>query len=62
LIVTHRLGAVQLADRIVVMRDGTVVEQGSHAELLRQGGEYARLWFAQAKRYVNPTPDHEDSP
>jgi ABC-type multidrug transport system fused ATPase/permease subunit len=62
LIVTHRLGAVRLADRIVVMRDGMVVEQGPHAELLRQGGEYARLWFAQAKRYVNPTPDHEDAP
>lgn len=56
LFVTHRLGAVKLADRIVVMHEGKVLEQGSHAELLAQGGEYARLWHAQAGRYFSPPP------
>jgi ATP-binding cassette subfamily B protein len=43
LVVAHRLATVQHADRIVVMDQGTIVAQGTHAELLRQGGLYASL-------------------
>jgi ATP-binding cassette subfamily B protein len=43
LIIAHRLATVLKADRIVVMDRGRLVEQGSHAELVRQGGLYARL-------------------
>jgi ATP-binding cassette subfamily B multidrug efflux pump len=44
LIATHRLRAAELADLVVVLDDGRVVEQGTHAELLGRGGLYARLW------------------
>jgi len=43
LAIAHRLATVQHADRIIVMERGTIVAEGSHAELMRQGGLYARL-------------------
>jgi len=43
LVIAHRLATVQHADRIVVMDHGALVAQGTHAELMRQGGLYARL-------------------
>jgi ATP-binding cassette subfamily B protein len=49
--VTHRLGSVSLADRILVMKDGKLAEQGTHAELLKAGGEYARLYKSQEQWY-----------
>ncbi|MEE8558603.1 MAG: ABC transporter ATP-binding protein [Myxococcota bacterium] len=46
-IVAHRLSAVRDADRIVVLEEGRVVEQGKHAELLSEGGAYARIFEHQ---------------
>ncbi|EAQ75190.1 MULTISPECIES: ABC transporter ATP-binding protein [unclassified Synechococcus] len=48
LVIAHRLSTVRHADRIVVMEQGRIVEQGCHDELLRRGGAYARLWRVQA--------------
>lgn len=50
-IVTHRLGSVKLADRIVVMKEGEAVQIGTHAELIAQEGEYKRLYEAQEQWY-----------
>ncbi|MGW6915143.1 ABC transporter ATP-binding protein [Kitasatospora sp. NPDC054939] len=52
LLISHRLGAVRGADRIVVLADGRITEQGDHAELLAAGGEYARLFRLQAAGYA----------
>ncbi|MFC7592241.1 hypothetical protein ACFQYP_57355 [Nonomuraea antimicrobica] len=49
---SHRLGAVRAADVIVVLRDGEIVEQGTHDDLMAVGGEYAELFELQAKDYL----------
>ena len=49
-VVAHRLSTVRDASLILVMRDGRIVEQGTHGELLRQGGFYSRLYNSQFQR------------
>lgn len=51
-IVTHRLGSTKIADCIIVMKDGIIVEQGTHAELIEQNGEYKRMYDMQSKWYL----------
>ena len=46
-IVAHRLSTIRSADVILVMKDGHIVEQGSHTELLEKGGFYATLYHSQ---------------
>jgi ABC-type transport system involved in Fe-S cluster assembly fused permease/ATPase subunit len=47
LVIAHRLSTVVDAHQILVMRDGRIVERGSHVELLARGGEYTRMWALQ---------------
>ncbi len=50
-IISHRFSTVRMADRIIVLKDGTVVEIGSHAELVAAHGLYAELFEMQAEGY-----------
>ena len=46
-VIAHRLSTIKNADIILVMKDGDIIEQGSHEELLEQGGFYADLYNSQ---------------
>jgi len=53
IVVTHRLGSAKLADRVVVMDNGEIVDMGTHDELATRPGKYADMWTAQAEWYEN---------
>ncbi len=55
LLISHRFSTVRMAERIVVLHDGKVVESGSHAELVAQHGVYAKLFALQARGYLQST-------
>ena len=59
LAIAHRLSTIAELDRIVVMQDGRIVEQGRHAELLALGGTYARYWNRQSGGFLGT--EDEDS-
>lgn len=54
ILVSHRFGTVRMADRILVMHEGRIVEQGSHDELIAMDGYYARLYNLQATLFHDP--------
>jgi ATP-binding cassette subfamily B protein len=53
IVIAHRLSTIAGLDRILVMHDGKIEEDGSHAELLRAGGRYASLWKRQVEGHVS---------
>lgn len=50
--ISHRLSNTMLADKILVIGDGRIIEQGSHFDLLKQNGKYAHLFNLQASKYM----------
>lgn len=55
--ISHRLSNTTLADKILVIDDGHIIEQGSHDALLKQNGKYARLFRLQASKYECKSAD-----
>ena len=51
LFISHRLASTQFCDRIIMMEHGLIVEEGTHAELMKQGGKYAELFQIQSQYY-----------
>jgi ATP-binding cassette subfamily B multidrug efflux pump len=50
--IAHRLSTIAAMDRLVVMDEGRIIEQGSHHELLQRGGLYADLWTRQSGGFI----------
>ena len=50
-LVSHRFSTVRMADRIVVLENGQIIETGAHEELVAAGGHYAELFEMQARAY-----------
>jgi ATP-binding cassette subfamily B protein len=50
-IISHRFSTVRMADRIIVLQNGMVIEDGSHQDLVAGGGLYAELFALQAEGY-----------
>lgn len=57
LLITHRLASARVADRILVLKEGRLVESGTHSELLARRGEYFQLWTLQASKYSDQPAD-----
>jgi ATP-binding cassette subfamily B protein len=55
ILISHRFSTVRMAERIIVLHAGAVVESGSHHELLAKGGMYATLFNLQARGYITVT-------
>jgi ATP-binding cassette, subfamily B, bacterial len=51
--ISHRLSTTRHADRIYVMKDGCIIEEGTHEALLQRDGVYCKMWKAQALKYTN---------
>lgn len=52
IMISHRIGICTAADRVIVMKDGRIVGDGTHTELLNSSEEYKRMWNAQAKYFA----------
>ena len=63
--VSHRLSSATVADQVLVLEDGCIIESGTHTQLMAQGGKYHKLFSTQAERYLTkeepaPHPHPED--
>jgi len=51
MLISHRFSTVRMADRIFVLQDGRIAEEGPHDELMQSGGRYAEMFELQAASY-----------
>ena len=51
IMISHRLGVTKFADTIILMKDGKIIEKGSHEKLINNNGEYKKMYEAQASYY-----------
>ncbi len=56
MLITHRLASVRNADQIYLLHEGSLVEQGTHTELLAADGRYAQLYGLQVEMYTGVAP------
>ncbi|WP_449060529.1 hypothetical protein [Planomonospora algeriensis] len=56
LLIAHRFSTVRIADKIIVIENGRLAEEGTHGELMAQGGVYAHLFSLQAAGYLDEEP------
>lgn len=57
--ISHRYSAIRYADQILMMDQGSVVEQGNHQQLMQQNGMYAELYMMQANAYLDADPERK---
>jgi len=50
--IAHRLSTLRMMDRIIIIKDGTIIEEGTHLSLLRKKGAYAKLWDLQSNKMI----------
>ncbi|MGH2386811.1 MAG: ABC transporter ATP-binding protein, partial [Chloroflexota bacterium] len=60
LYISHRFSTVRMADRIMMLAEGELIEQGTHQELMALGGQYAHLFTLQAAAYLNDPADETE--
>jgi len=53
IVIAHRLSTIQKMDRILVLDKGKIAEEGTHKELIRQNGTYAKLWAHQSGGFMD---------
>ena len=52
ILVTHRMGSCKIADHIIVMDEGQIIEEGTHEDLMNKNGKYKEMYVAQAQWYA----------
>jgi ATP-binding cassette subfamily B multidrug efflux pump len=58
--IAHRLSTIAAMDRLIVLDQGRIVEEGDHRSLLANGGLYARLWAHQSGGFLNDNLEEEE--
>lgn len=53
IVISHRLASARMADKIYMFEDGTIIEKGSHKELMAQNGKYKQMFLTQAQKYAD---------
>ena len=52
ILISHRFSTVRMADHVLVLKEGQLIEKGTHDELMALGGHYATMFNMQAERYT----------